>query len=231
MNNSNAVLVGRVSKPLETKEVEVSGQKKTVGTMTIAVPKRVKEADGSYTEAITYYDVNTWSGKQQEYLGKLRAGESVLVQGQLSAESYEKDGNKGLRLRVSDAEVTPLGQNNVGKQNIVATGRLTSDVELRAAGEQHTVARIPVAINHGNDKTTFLDVEVWDKQAELMADSLHKGSLINISGDLELNKFERADGTKGAGLKIVNASIGFLDKKTEAAKPAAGAAKTESRGK
>lgn len=231
MNNSNAVLVGRVSKQLETKEVEVSGQKKTVGTMTIAVPKRVKEADGSYTEAITYYDVNTWSGKQQEYLGKLRAGESVLVQGQLSAESYEKDGNKGLRLRVSDAEVTPLGQNNVGKQNIVATGRLTSDVELRAAGEQHTVARIPVAINHGNDKTTFLDVEVWDKQAELMADSLHKGSLINISGDLELNKFERADGTKGAGLKIVNANIGFLDKKTEAAKPAAGAAKTESRGK
>lgn len=231
MNNSNAVLVGRVSKPLETKEVEVSGQKKTVGTMTVAVPKRVKEADGSYTEAITYYDVNTWSGKQQEYLGKLRAGESVLVQGQLSAESYEKDGNKGLRLRVSDAEVTPLGQNNVGKQNIVATGRLTSDVELRAAGEQHTVARIPVAINHGNDKTTFIDVEVWDKQAELMAESLHKGSLINISGDIELNRYEKSDGTKGANLKIINANIGFLDKKTEAAKPAAGAAKTESRGK
>lgn len=207
INNSNAVIVGRIVEPLNIKDVDVNGQTKAVGKFKVAVEDKKGNT--------TYYEIVSWSTAQHENLSTLAKNETVLVQGQLEAQSYDGTDGKDINLKVTNVEVTALGKAKISKQNIVATGRVTHDPELTKAGE-HNLTRIGIAINHSNEKTTFLDIEMWDKQAELMTSSLHKGSLINVSGDIQLNRFEKQDGTKGSSLRIVNASVGFLDKRADA---------------
>lgn len=210
MNNSNAVIVGRVQKPLEVKEVTVGGKTKTVGNMTVRADKSIKGKDGATVP--TYYDVAVWSKAQQAELGRLKTGDSVLVRGELEARKYEKGADNRLCLCFTDAEVTPLGDQDAAVQSIVAVGRATQDVELVETANGHKVARIPMALNHGGDKTSFVEVEVWDSYAEQIAKSVRKGSLLTVSGELDLNTFDNNRGGKTSKLRITNAKIGFMDK-------------------
>lgn len=228
MNNSSAVIVGRVQKPLEVKEVSVGKENRKVGNLLVVADKQVKQPDGSFTNTATTYEVSSWSAAQQGEWAKLKAGDGVLVRGQLEAQPYSSGNVKnGLNLRINNAEITQLGSVNACVQSIVAIGRVTSDVTIAETQNGHKVTRIPVALNHGKagdaDKTSYVEVEAWDKKAETMAQILSKGSLISVSGELELNSYTRPDETKGAKLRIINADIQTWDKKATAAKPAANA--------
>lgn len=213
-NSSNAVIVGRVQKPLEVKKVNVGGKEKTVGNMTVRADKPIKGKDG--TTVPTYYDVAVWNKAQQAEIAKLKTGDSVLVQGQLEAKKYEIGADNRLSLCFTDAEVIPLGAQNANVQSIVAVGRATQDVELTETANGHKVARIPMALNHGGDKTSYVEVEVWDNYAEQMAKSVKKGSLLTVSGELDLNTFDNNHGGKTSKLRIANAKVGFMDKSAKA---------------
>lgn len=227
MNNSSAVIVGRVSNALAIKDVPVGDETRKVGNLLIVADKQVKKGD-RIDKSTTNYEVSTWSAAQQEEWAKLKVGDGVLVRGQLEAQPFSS-GNirNGLNLRISNAEITALDKVNAGVQSIVAIGRVTSDFVISDTTNGHKVARIPVALNHGKtgdaDKTSYVEVEVWDKKAETMGQLLSKGSLISVSGELELNSYTRADETKGAKLRIVNADIQTWDKKAAAAKPSTAA--------
>lgn len=210
MNSSNAVIVGRVQKPLEVKEITVGGKAKTVGNMSVRADKPIKGKDGATVP--TYYDVAVWNKAQQDELSKLKTGDSVLVRGELEAQKYEKGSDSRLNLCFTDPEITPLGNQNAAVQSIVAVGRATHDVELTEVSGGHKVARIPMALNHGGDKTSFVEVEVWDSYAEQIAKSVKKGSLLTVSGELDLNTFDNRNGGKTSKLRVTNAKVGFMDK-------------------
>lgn len=209
MNNSSTTLiVGTVSKPLEVKEVNIDGATKKVGNMSVCAVKPGKDTSKS-----TYYEISAWGAQQQEALSKLKKGDAVLVQGQLEAQSFEKDGNYGISLRLNNADVTPLGASEAqGIQKIVAVGRATRDIELGQTQSGKAHATIPMALNHQNGKTSYVDVETWGEYAEQMAKSVKKGSLLSVSGEIELNSYTKDGGKRGASLKIVNPNVGFLDK-------------------
>lgn len=219
MNNSNAVIVGRVQKPLEVKEVNVGGTMKTVGNMTVRVDKPVN-GKSDKTKA-TYYEVALWKKAQQDEFAKLKTNDSVLVRGELEAKKYDKGADSRLSLCFTDPEITPLGNQDVAVQSIVAVGHVTHDVTLTETPNGHKVAHIPMALNHGGDKTSYVDVEVWDGYAEQMAKSVKKGSLLTVSGELDLSTFDNARDGKTSRLSITNPKIGFMDKSAKA--PAAGA--------
>lgn len=142
----------------------------------------------------TFYEVSTWSAAQQENLSKLKNGETVLVQGQLEAKKYERNSDSGVALTIANADVHALGSQNTSVQSIVAVGRVTQDIELEETKSGHKVARIPLALNHGNEKTSYVDVEIWDKYAESISSAIGKGSLLTVKGELDLNTYQKNDG-------------------------------------
>lgn len=108
-------------------------------------------------------------------------------------------------------------------------GRLTRDPELRRTKSGIAFCDLSMAINEkgkgGEDRTTFVDVQAWDRQAETSAENLRKGSTIIVEGRLATDQWEdKGTGQKRSKLKVVAGRVQFLDwKQTEqkAAEPEA----------
>lgn len=68
-------------------------------------------------------------------------------------------------------------------------------------------------------KAGFFDIEVWEKQAELLDSYTKKGSKIGVSGALKHETWEK-DGVKGSRVSIRVNQIELLDKKEDSGTPA-----------
>lgn len=92
---------------------------------------------------------------------------------------------------------------------VVLLGNLTRDPELRYIGSGMAVSDIGLAVNDRvkrNDQwveeTTFVDVTLWGRTAEVAHEYLSKGSSILIEGRLKMDSWEK-DGQKRTKLKVV----------------------------
>ncbi len=92
---------------------------------------------------------------------------------------------------------------------VVLLGNLTRDPELRYIGSGTAVSDIGLAINdrvkRNNEwveETTFVDVTLWGRTAEVANEYLSKGSSVLIEGRLKLDTWEK-DGQKRSKLKVV----------------------------
>jgi len=79
---------------------------------------------------------------------------------------------------------------------VILLGNLTRDPELRYTPKGTAVARLGLAVNRSyksetgetKEEVTFLDVDAWGKQAELIAQYLRKGNPLFVEGRLRLDK-------------------------------------------
>ena len=103
---------------------------------------------------------------------------------------------------------------------VILMGNLTRDPDVRATGTSGMkVARLGVAINerrrdrNGNvqDFPVFVDVDAWDKLAELCGQYLAKGSSVLVEGRLQMDSWEK-DGVKHQKLKVRANTIKSLPK-------------------
>ncbi|MBN1475394.1 single-stranded DNA-binding protein [Candidatus Sumerlaeota bacterium] len=93
---------------------------------------------------------------------------------------------------------------------VIVTGHLVSDIDLKSLPSGTSVAKLRVAVNTGykdksgewQDDTCFIDVDVWGKQAEWLAESAHKGSKVLVEGSLREDKWEDREGNKRSKIKI-----------------------------
>ena len=71
-------------------------------------------------------------------------------------------------------------------------GRLTKSPELRYTGNGKAVTNFTLAIDRrfNSDKTDFIKVTVWGKQAENVCQYLDKGCRTMVSGELNIDKKE-----------------------------------------
>ena len=105
---------------------------------------------------------------------------------------------------------------------VLLIGNLTRDPELRYTTNGTAVCSFGLAVNRKyksgdewKEEVCFVDVTVWDKQAENCAEYLHKGSGIFLEGRLNFQSWETDTGEKKNKLEVVAISIQFLDKKVE----------------
>jgi single-strand DNA-binding protein len=105
---------------------------------------------------------------------------------------------------------------------VMLIGNLTRDPELRHTPSGKTVSEIGLAINRTwtNDQgqkqedTTFVDVTLWGKQAEVVQQYVTKGSPISIEGRLQLDTWDdKETGKKRSKLRIVAENFQFLSGK------------------
>ena len=103
---------------------------------------------------------------------------------------------------------------------VILMGNLTRDPDIRATGASGMkVARLGMAVSerrrdrNGNviDTPVLIDVDAWDKLAELCGQYLSKGSSILVDGRLQMHSWEK-DGVKHQKLKVRASTIKFLPK-------------------
>lgn len=104
-------------------------------------------------------------------------------------------------------------------------GNLTRDPELRRIPSGTTVSTLGVAVNESYtsrngekvERTLFIDVDVWDRQAETCQQFLAKGSPVFIEGRLLLDKWQdRETGKERSQVKVRAERVQFLGARREA---------------
>ena len=110
--------------------------------------------------------------------------------------------------------------------HIVIMGRLTRDPELRRTGSGIAVASFTVAVDRdfsGKDsekETDFLDCVAWRQTGEFVSKHFRKGSMIVVSGRLQVRSWIDKDGGKRRAAEIVADNCYFGDsKKSEETAP------------
>jgi single-strand DNA-binding protein len=102
---------------------------------------------------------------------------------------------------------------------VLLMGNLTRDPEVRYTPKGTAIANIGLAVNRvwtsesgeKKEEVTFVDVEVWGRQAETMGQYLSKGRPLFIEGRLKLDSWDdKETGQKRSKLKVVCESFQFL---------------------
>jgi single-strand DNA-binding protein len=108
-----------------------------------------------------------------------------------------------------------------GFNKVIIAGNLTRDPEMRYTPSGTAVAKLGLAVNRRwkdaqtnetKEEVTFVDVDAWGKQAELISQYLKKGRPILIEGRLKLDQWEdKTTHQKQSKLKVHLESFTFLD--------------------
>lgn len=102
---------------------------------------------------------------------------------------------------------------------VLLLGNLTRDPELRYTPKGTAVADIALAINRvwnneqnqRQEETTYVDITLWGRQAELAQQYLSKGRGCFIEGRLQMDTWEdKQTGQKRSKLKVVAENLQFL---------------------
>lgn len=103
---------------------------------------------------------------------------------------------------------------------VILIGNLTRDPEVKYTPGGTAVTDIGLAINRyftdknsneRKEETTFVDVTLWGRQAELAGEYLAKGRPVMIEGRLQLDTWEdKQSGQKRSRLRVVGETMQFL---------------------
>lgn len=98
-------------------------------------------------------------------------------------------------------------------------GNLTRDPELRYTPKGTAVVKIGLAVNRkytletgeAREEVTFVDIEAFSKQAEVIAQYCKKGRPLFVEGRLRLDQWDdKATGQKRSALKVVLEGFQFI---------------------
>jgi single-strand DNA-binding protein len=99
---------------------------------------------------------------------------------------------------------------------VILVGNCTRDVELRQVGSGIAVAEVGLAVSDKRkqgekwvEETTFVDVTLWGRTAEVAGEYLKRGNPVLIEGRLKLDTWEK-DGQKRNKLKVVGEKLQLL---------------------
>ncbi len=100
---------------------------------------------------------------------------------------------------------------------VILLGNVTRDPELRYISSGKAVTEIGLAVNDRYksasgewvDETTFVDVTLWGRTAEIACEYASKGSPLLIEGRLKLDTWEK-DGKKNSKLRVVGDKLQLL---------------------
>lgn len=107
---------------------------------------------------------------------------------------------------------------------VVLLGNLTRDPELRYTPKGSAVARLGLAVNRSYktesgetmEEVTFIDIDAWGKQAELIAQYLRKGNPLFVEGRLKLDQWDdKNSGQKVSKLRVVMENFQFIGGRAE----------------
>jgi single-strand DNA-binding protein len=103
---------------------------------------------------------------------------------------------------------------------VILIGNLTRDPELKYTPKGTAVAKLGLAVNRSwktetgetREEVTFIDVDAFGRQAEVIGQYLKKGRPLMVEGRLKLDQWDdKTTGQKRSRLGVVLESFQFLD--------------------
>jgi single-strand DNA-binding protein len=99
-------------------------------------------------------------------------------------------------------------------------GNVTHEPVLRTTKTGKSVCSFSIAINHfsspdAQPRVSFIDVETWEKAADMCAKNVTKGRRVMVIGTLKQDRWEGKDGKTQSKIKLVGKEIRFIDIKKE----------------
>ena len=103
---------------------------------------------------------------------------------------------------------------------VILMGNLTRDPEVKYTSGGTAIANISMAINRTwtnkdgqkQEETTFVEVEAWDRQAEVIGQYLKKGRPLMVEGRLKYDQWDdKETGQKRSKLRVRLESFQFVD--------------------
>ncbi len=100
---------------------------------------------------------------------------------------------------------------------VILVGNLTRDVELKYIQSGTAVTEVGLAVNDRRktqtgewvEETTFVDITLWGRTAEVASEYLSKGSSVLIEGRLKFDTWE-TEGQKRSKLRVVGERMQML---------------------
>ena len=104
---------------------------------------------------------------------------------------------------------------------VVLVGRITKELELKKTPSGSSVCSYTLAVNRvrkteGQPEADFINCVAWNRQAEAMAQYLHRGSLIGIDGHLQTRNYENQQGQRVYVTEVMVDSFTFLEPRNQA---------------
>jgi len=107
--------------------------------------------------------------------------------------------------------------------NVIVSGRLTRDVELRYTGSGTPVASMSIAVdrvyrdsdNNWQTETSFFRIVAWARIAERASEMLSKGSPVIIEGTLQSQTWQDKEDNKRTTVEIVARRIQNLEREIQ----------------
>ncbi len=103
---------------------------------------------------------------------------------------------------------------------VILAGNMTRDPELRYTPKGTAIAKFGLAINRtwktetgeSKEEVTFVDIDAFGRQAEVIAQYMRKGRPLLVEGRLKLDSWEdKTTQQKKSRLGVVLESFSFLD--------------------
>src|SRR5271155_2906048 len=120
---------------------------------------------------------------------------------------------------------------------VILLGNLTRDPQVRYTPGGTAVAELGLAINRTwfdqktnsrRDETTFVDVTLWGRQAEVAGEYLSKGRQVLIEGRLQLDTWDdKESGQKRSKLRVVGESMTMVGSRTDSGGSGGGGGRAE----
>jgi len=101
---------------------------------------------------------------------------------------------------------------------VLLMGNLTRDPDVRTTTSGMKIAKLGLAVNRrfrtrddeAREETTFVDIDAFGKQAEIIERYCQKGSPLFVEGRLRLDQWESNTGEKRSKLAVVLENFQFL---------------------
>ncbi len=107
-----------------------------------------------------------------------------------------------------------------GYNHCCFVGNLGRDVELKYTQAGKAVANTVIAVNEkwgGEDHTEWVNLVLWERLAEVLAEYGKKGSQILVAGRLQTREWEDNDGNKRKTAEVLVRELKLLGGRQQAA--------------
>ena len=105
--------------------------------------------------------------------------------------------------------------------NVSIVGRMTRDLDLRYTNDGKAVGNTSIAVNRtfknaqGDYEADFINIVVWGKTAENLANHMKKGDRIGLTGRIQTRSYEGQDGKRVYVTEVVADNVQFLEPKKQ----------------
>ena len=109
---------------------------------------------------------------------------------------------------------------------IILLGRLVKDPDVKVTTSGKTVCTFTLAVDRpfagkdGKREADFINIQTWNKTAEIVGNNLSKGQRLLVDGRLQIRSYDGKDGQKHYATEVIADRVEFIERKEKTAQTA-----------